>query len=275
MTDTLNSLPDLNDFSSIVEISSKLQTTLGSMYGKLSCPYCARPSKFIVSQTADSKTRSFVSQASKPIIPLGSNVPTIPNAKTLSSTAIDTSYLTGSLYQLSCTTCTGKGHLLVHVIAGQQASLIFFYKGSSIASKHSPDSVRYFLEQASSCNQIKAYSATLAMYRAALDAVLFDQGFKKGMVGEKIGVLEKQIQNKSAPHWAGNINLDFLRVIKDLANSSLHISKDDLTEEKKISAVDISLVEKAFAKLLYEVYERQAEENAELAALQQLEALKK
>lgn len=279
MTETLNNLLDLNDFDSIVKIVENLEKYDRPFHGKLQCPYCDRLSKFAVSKTVDSKKNStgLVSKAPSPVSPVGSRTPAVKSqVLSVSTTEVDYSNLIGSVYQLSCTTCNeGKGHLFVHMVADRMSSLIFFKKSSSIATKNTPDTVKYFLDQAASCNRVKAYSATYAMYRTALDALLLDQGLEGRMCGNKIEDLVKKIAAKSAPEWAYNIKVDFLQVIKDLGNSSLHVSKDGAEEEKKIADADISLVEKAFSKLLYEVYERKLEEASELEELKRLEKSKK
>ena len=72
-----------------------------------------------------------------------------------------------------------------------------------------------------------------------------------------------------------DLNIEFLKIIKNLGNSSLHISKDDISGELAISDLDIRKLELAFSRLLYLAYEKDAEEAAALSSLKNLDLSKK
>jgi hypothetical protein len=54
-----------------------------------------------------------------------------------------------------------------------------------LTTPHAPKGVAYYLDQAQRSQSVGANSAAVAMFRAALDYLLFEQGFKKGMCGQK------------------------------------------------------------------------------------------
>jgi len=139
---------------------------------------------------------------------------------------------------------------------------------ASVATTNTPASVAYYLEQAYLCQSVNAYSATLAMYRTALDAILFNAGYREGMVGNKIAALERDIAACHGPLWARTLLPPYLKVIKDLGNSSLHVSNEDLTEERAIDDDLIQEVELTIHTLLDEAYEKEARDKARLEKLE-------
>ncbi len=265
MASTLDELPNIN---SLEEVSKKMdEVQQFRTFGRLWCPYCDRESRFEIIPVKVTINESYDGR---------------PRAKSIQNgydgrwenLSDKQNRFQGSLFIYKCTTCEKVGRGLVQEINGRFVLLNFFSKNSSVASRNCPESVRYYLEQAASCYSVKAYSATLAMFRTALDAVLYEAGYKDGMVGQKINKLESDIRETKAPKWATDLNIEFMKILKNLGNSSLHISKDDISAEKSITDSDIKQCELALSRLLYFVYEKDASEQDHLTALRNFSARK-
>jgi hypothetical protein len=95
------------------------------------------------------------------------------------------------------------------------------------------------------------------------------------MVGKKIADLESDMKNGKAPNWSRDLNTEYLKVIKELGNSSLHISAADIQSEKSIETMDIKEVELALDRMLFVIYEKSKEEDASLKRLKEFSERKK
>jgi hypothetical protein len=105
------------------------------------------------------------------------------------------------------------------------------------------------------------------MYRAALEHLLFEQGFKTGMLGAKMQELTTAIAAGTAPAWAQNLNAAYLTVIGKLGNAAIHAGDGDVNKQAALDRGLLTQLEITFTELLRVVYERQHEEAANLAAL--------
>jgi hypothetical protein len=85
-----------------------------------------------------------------------------------------------------------------------------------LSTPNTPPPVAYYLDQAHRARSVGALSAAAAMYRAALDQILFEQGFTEGTLGPKIGALEK-----ANPRWLANLDPAYLTVIKQIGDGAI------------------------------------------------------
>jgi hypothetical protein len=99
------------------------------------------------------------------------------------------------------------------------------------------------------------YTAAVAIFRAALESLLHEQGYTARMLGPKLAELEAAIAAKTAPQWALELDTAFLKVIKDLGNASIHTSDGDIAKQAALDADLVSRVNQTFQMLLYLVYE--------------------
>jgi tetratricopeptide (TPR) repeat protein len=132
--------------------------------------------------------------------------------------------------------------------------VFFSVRGGGVATANTPNLVRYYLEQAYKAQAASAYSAALAMYRAALQQLLKDKGFE-GKLPTQLTKLNKDIQDGVAPSWAKRLNTDALTVIKEICNSHAHPS-----ELPKLQALDtafMSKIQRTFSSLLSTAYEQE------------------
>jgi hypothetical protein len=111
------------------------------------------------------------------------------------------------------------------------------------------------------------------MFRAALDHLLFEQGYSTGMLGTKISNLEAEVASGKAPKWAMELDAEFLRAIKELGNASIHPNDGDVDRQAAFHNGLLAAVKQTFMGLLFIVYELPSLKAARLTELQQAKAL--
>jgi len=172
-----------------------------------------------------------------------------------------------SLFDCKCVQCDATFALLVYFGAGATPRLAILPAISGgLATAHTPDSVAYYLDQASSAHSLSANSAAMTMFRAALEALLDEQGFTTRMLGPKLNDLESGIKAGTAPRWALDLETVFLTAIKDLGNSAIHVG--DIAKQAELDNGLIAEVQELFMHLLYIVYEVPHQKAASLSAIQ-------
>jgi hypothetical protein len=166
-----------------------------------------------------------------------------------------------------CVQCDTLVTMLVYQGPNGSRLAVLSSTNGGLTTPHTPEGVAYYLDQAQKSHSIGANSASVAMFRGALEHLLFDQGFKDGMCGKKLNDLEAGITAKTAPKWAYELDTDFLKVMKQLGDSSIHPNDGDV---KKQEVMDSSLIIKlrhTFQELLFLIYELPHKKAERLKAL--------
>lgn len=136
-----------------------------------------------------------------------------------------------------------------------------------LTTPHTPIGVGYYLDQAQRSHSVGANSAAVTMFRGALEHVLFDQGFKDGMCGKKLRELEAAIAAGKAPKWAYELNTDFLQVMKELGDGSIHPNDGDVKNQEVFDGALIARVRHTFEMLLFLIYEIPVKKQEHMDAL--------
>lgn len=176
-----------------------------------------------------------------------------------------------NIYKLSCLQCEATFTSVIYPgVSGPALAILPGILGG-MGTPNTPTSVRYYLDQAHKSQAMSAHSAAMAMFRAALDQLMFEQGYtEKGkMLGSKIRQLEEEIASGKGPEWARDLDPSFLRVLNNLGSGSIHPNDGDITKQDAIDAELLGDVQTTFAELLHLVYERKAERNARLTKLRE------
>ena len=160
------------------------------------------------------------------------------------------------IYELTCLQCKSKAYLVVYKNENKFKSAILYEKAGGCSSKNAPNGVKYYLNQAYQSRIIGAASASMSMYRAAMEFLLFDQGYINGMLGKKIERLERDIFEGTAPKWAMEIDMDYVKIIKEIGNSSIHPNDGDIEKQKEIDEKLLNIVDIIFSELLDKIYEQ-------------------
>ena len=135
-------------------------------------------------------------------------------------------------------------------------------------TEHTPTEVKYYIDQAYRAKSVNALTAAMSMYRSSLEWILYNQGFRDGMLGKKISDLEKAINQEKAPNWAMNMPTELLKAIKDIGNGAVHTNDGDIFKQQEIDKELIELVEVVFCELLDIIYEQPLKRKTNLLKLQ-------
>lgn len=160
-----------------------------------------------------------------------------------------------SLFLYTCTQCGTEYTAVVYESPDGPSLVVLPSCHGGFVTPHTPDSVKYYLDQAYKAHLINANSAAMAMFRGALEHLLFEQGYANGMLRSKIEKLEKDINFKTAPKWAIDLDTDYLKVLKALGDGSIHPNNGDIKKQEAIDAVLMNDVKEVFQQLLTLVYE--------------------
>jgi hypothetical protein len=145
---------------------------------------------------------------------------------------------------------------------------IFPMVRGGLATANTPKAVAFYLDQAQRAQSAAAKSAAVAMYRAALEHVLFEQNFTRRTLGAKLEDLGKAIVAGAAPKWALELDPAYLTVINKLANAAIHPGDGDVTAQATFDTEILMQLEIAVGVLMDVIYEREHKDKARLAALQ-------
>jgi hypothetical protein len=133
-----------------------------------------------------------------------------------------------------------------------------------LSTPNTPKPVAFYLDQAQRCQSVGALSGTVAMYRAALEQLLYEQGYKDGMLKKKIDDL---IADEKPPRWRDQLDPAFLEAMKDLGNAAIHPNQGDISKQTAFHAGLLREVRALFEELLEEAYEVEKRREERLAAL--------
>jgi Domain of unknown function (DUF4145) len=169
-----------------------------------------------------------------------------------------------ALFHARCLQCQkGITILVAHGPDGPEVvALPSTYGG--LSTSNTPKPVAFYLDQAQRCQSVGALSGTVAMYRAALEQLLFDQGYEDGMLKRKIDDL---IGDEEPPRWRDQLDPAFLEAMKDLGNAAIHPNRGDISKQAAFHSGLLREVRALFEELLEEVYEVEKRREDRLAAL--------
>jgi hypothetical protein len=172
-----------------------------------------------------------------------------------------------ALMELVCRDCHTPAWALLHQGPSGEDVAIMWPTAAGLRTPSTPDAVAYYLDQAARCESVSARSAAVSMYRAALEQLLFEQGYTGGMLGGKIKALENDIAANKAKKWALDLHPDFLTVIKDLGNGSIHPNGGDIRKQDALDAELLVHLRATMEELLDLVYEEPGRRAERLAKL--------
>ncbi len=160
-----------------------------------------------------------------------------------------------SLWRYECLQCNSTyTGIIYNGPLGQDLSVFSVINGG-LSTPNTPRSVAYYLDQAHRSQTVSASSAAMAMYRAALEHILYEQGFINGMLANKIKDLESAIASGTAPKWAVELETEYLKYIKDLGNGAIHANDGNIDQQQIIDSDLLNKVSEVFRMLLFVVYE--------------------
>jgi hypothetical protein len=170
------------------------------------------------------------------------------------------------LFGAVCLQC--QGALTIMLALGPRGPEVLSVPSSygGLSTPKTPPQVAFYLDQAQRAHSAGAISGSVSMFRAALEQLLFEQGYKSGMLKAKIDALTA---DKEPPEWAARLNPAFLTAIKDLGNAAIHPNDGDISKQATIDLKLLLRVRALFVYLLEEIYELPERRAAELRHLQE------
>ncbi len=105
------------------------------------------------------------------------------------------------------------------------------------------------------------------MFRAALDQLLFEQGFQKGMWGQKPAELEAAVKAKTAPKWAYELDGEFLSIMKQLGDGAIHPNDGNVASQVRLDGALLEKLTHTFQMLLFLIHELPYEKQKRLDGL--------
>ncbi|MHB1415748.1 MAG: hypothetical protein ACYC1C_10895 [Chloroflexota bacterium] len=178
--------------------------------------------------------------------------------------------LAPSLFHFQCEECYEEYICVVyeaHAGPDGVSLLIIPRQQKGIITPHTPDDVAFYLDQAQKAQVAGAGSAAIAMARAALECVLFQQGYRDGTLGQKLGRLNEEVLAGAGPRWARDLEGDVLTVIGEMGAGTSFPADGDVETRALLDGELLTLLPDIFALLLFLVYEVPYEMNTRLSAL--------
>ncbi|MGL5749837.1 MAG: DUF4145 domain-containing protein [Paraclostridium sp.] len=161
----------------------------------------------------------------------------------------------------TCLQCDNTVAILIINEKYESRVIRLYGKGGGVTTKHTPKSVKYYLDEAYKCKSIGAYTAAIAMYRTALENLLYDNGYTKGMLSDKIKEFEKAKQDGNAPLWADYIKGSILDKVRDLGNYAVHTNKGDIEKQEYLQDEGLLIcIDDVFKYILQKIYEESKEQ---------------
>ena len=89
-----------------------------------------------------------------------------------------------SLFSLACVQCSTKFTALIYAGPDGPSLAVLPSCRGGLATPHTPTGVAFYLNQAQRAQSLGANSAAVAMFRGALEHLLYEQGYEDGMCGK-------------------------------------------------------------------------------------------
>ena len=167
-----------------------------------------------------------------------------------------------------CLNCRSYYTVLTYLSEGEPKLVLLPNTMGGMGTENTNLAVKYYLDQAFKSKIIGALSAAASMFRAALEMLLYNEGFKEGMLGEKINKLNKDINDGTAPKWAMDLQeTEMLELMNKIASGAIHPNDGDIERQQVIDNELLLIIEDVFMSLLHMVYEVPARKKASLVTM--------
>lgn len=169
-----------------------------------------------------------------------------------------------------CLQCDNDVNIIIYNENNKPAMVKLFRCGSGVSTKHTPENVKYYLDEAYKCKTMGAYTASVAMYRTALENLLYDNEYTQNSLDKKIKALEEDKLAGNAKPWAIYIQGGILNKIKLLGNSAVHPNKGNIGAQQHLKDEELlRCIDEVFKYMLDRIYEDEHAQNSLLAKLEE------
>jgi len=184
---------------------------------------------------------------------------------------LDVPKSTPGLFNIKCLDCREFYTVLFYWHKKKPTMIVLPSYPADAGTPNTDEDVKYYLDQAYRSQFFGANSAAVAMYRSALEMLLFKKGYKMRMLGPKVEKLEKDRKAGTAKKWAMELNPYEIKLIKKLAESAIHPNDGDTSKQSVFNDKVLNGIKTIFKELLYKVYEKEKEEKENLQILEEAE----
>jgi hypothetical protein len=160
-----------------------------------------------------------------------------------------------AMFLYECGECDARYLAVIYRSARGARLAIFPESGGGLATDHTPAAVAFYLDEAHKSQSAGANSAAVTMYRAAIEHVLFEQGYTKRTLGAKVKQLEDATRTHTAPAWANDLDVEDLALLKDLGNYSIHPNDGDVSKQANFDEPLLQNIRVTVVGLLELIYE--------------------
>lgn len=175
------------------------------------------------------------------------------------------------VYRAKCFQCDKEAILVLYEGPEKTELAVLRNTYGGGVTENTPEEVKYYIDQASRSRMMGALSASMAMYRSALEWILYEQGYVEGMLGKKIDKMEEDIKNGEGPNWIKILSTEMITAIKNIGNSSMHTNNGEISKQKVISKELLEVIDIVFAELLDIIYEAPKKRESALKKLKDAE----
>lgn len=169
-----------------------------------------------------------------------------------------------------CLQCENKVSIMIYNDNGKTNMIKLFRTGCGASTSNTPNNIKYYLNEAYKCRTMGAYTGAVAMYRTALENLLYDKGYTKNNLSQKIRDFENDKKNNQLGRWADCIDGQILDKIRDLGNWAVHPNKGDISRQQHFKDEELILcLDDIFKYMLEDIYERDIKKNEILGKLKQ------
>lgn len=212
------------------------------------CPACGGP-----------RTMFLLALALPPNFPTGEEAPETLDGPTATGPVAFHS-IVPSMYAVTCTQKCGSRWTFVVFQGPKGPDLVALPAQTGRGgTPHTPEAVAFYLDQAARARSAGAYSAGAAMYRAAVEQMLFDQGYTDRMLGPKIQAMERDRREETGPSWVREIQEGVLTLLKRLGDGAIHPNGGDISRQQAIDTEVLGWVDDLIGGLLDQIYEVEAQ----------------
>lgn len=153
------------------------------------------------------------------------------------------------VYVHTCRQCHNETFLIKHTVDGEPTLTFVYSTVLQYDTSCVPEGINYYMGQAFKSKSVGAYSAAMAMYRSALEFLLYESGFDENRLVDKI----KSFEDKP-PDWATSLSSQFMGIIRELGNDSVHPNRGNISEQEKFDFEMLEAVEETLNELIERAY---------------------
>lgn len=166
------------------------------------------------------------------------------------------------VYVHTCRQCHNETFLIKHTVDGEPTLTFVYSTVLQYDTSCVPEGINYYMGQAFKSKSVGAYSAAMAMYRSALEFLLYESGFDENRLVDKI----KSFEDKP-PDWATSLSSQFMGIIRELGNDSVHPNRGNISEQEKFDFDMLEAVEITLNELIERAYILPQKERDRLSVL--------